>query len=115
LPCKRGLLKKAHLLPQPRILQGQALVRQGVRAAIDISDGLAADLGHVCAASKVGAIVRVNAVPVHPLMKEALGNDALGLALTGGEDYELLFTASERIMEKSKALGAECLRPSLAR
>ncbi len=98
-PEAAALLKKAHLQPQPRIAEGQVLVKQGVRAAIDISDGLVADLGHVCAASKVGATVRVNAVPVHPLMKEAFGKDALGLALTGGEDYELLFTAGERIIE----------------
>jgi thiamine-monophosphate kinase len=102
-------LKKAHLQPQPRISEGQALVKQGVRAAIDISDGLTADLGHVCAVSKVGATVRVNAVPIHPMMKEAFGKDALRMALTGGEDYELLFTASERIIGEVKAaIGWDC-------
>ena len=104
-----AFLRKAHLQPQPRIPEGQVLVKRGVRAAIDISDGLVADLGHLCAASKVGATVRVNAVPIHPLLKEAFGKDALRLALTGGEDYELLFTASERIVEQVKAsLGADC-------
>jgi thiamine-monophosphate kinase len=104
-----AFLRKAHLQPQPRIPEGQALVKRGVRTAIDISDGLVADLGHLCAASKVGATVRVNAVPIHPLVKEAFGKDALRLALTGGEDYELLFTASERIIDDVKAsLGADC-------
>jgi len=104
-----AFLRKAHLQPQPRISEGQALVKRGVRAAIDISDGLVADLGHLCAASKVGAAVRVNAVPIHPLVKEAFGKDALRLALIGGEDYELLFTASERIIDDVKAsLGADC-------
>jgi thiamine-monophosphate kinase len=108
-PQAATYLKKAYLQPQPRIAQGQALVRHGVRAAIDISDGLVADLGHVCAASKVGATVRVNAVPVHPSVREALGNDALRLALTGGEDYELLFTASEQtVREVEASLGADC-------
>jgi len=108
-PETTALLKKAHLQPQPRLSQGQALVKQGVRAAIDISDGLVADLGHVCAASKVGAMIRVNAVPIHPLVKEAFGKDALRMALTGGEDYELLLTASERIIDDVKAsFGAEC-------
>jgi len=108
-PQAAACLKKAHLQPQPRIPEGQALVRRGVRAAIDISDGLVADLGHVCAASKVGAAVRVNKVPVHPLVIESFGKDALNLALTGGEDYELLFTASERIIDDVKAaLGADC-------
>jgi thiamine-monophosphate kinase len=103
-----AFLRKAHLQPQPRIPEGQALVKRGVRTAIDISDGLVADLGHLCAASKVGATVRVNAVPIHPLVKEAFGKDALRLALTGGEDYELLFTASERIIDDVKAsLGAD--------
>jgi len=102
-------LTKAHLRPQPRISEGQALVKRGVRAAIDISDGLVADLGHVCASNKVGAMVRVNAVPIHPLVQEAFGKEALKMALTGGEDYELLFTASERIIDDVKAsLGADC-------
>jgi len=104
-----AFLKKAHLRQQPRISEGQALARRGVRAAIDISDGLLADLGHVCAASKVGAIVRVRTVPIHPLVQEAFGKEALKMALTGGEDYELLFTASERIIDDVKAsLGADC-------
>jgi thiamine-monophosphate kinase len=108
-PETADLLRKAHLRPQPRIREGQVLVKRGVKAAIDISDGLIADLGHVCAASKVGASVRVNTVPIHPLLKEAFGKDALNLALAGGEDYELLFTASERIIDDVKAsLDAAC-------
>jgi len=108
-PQAATYLKKAHLQPQPRIRDGQLLVKQGVRAAIDVSDGLVADLGHVCAASKVGAIVRANAVPIHPQMREAFGEDALGLALGGGEDYELLFAASDRIIGEVKAaIGADC-------
>jgi thiamine-monophosphate kinase len=108
-PETAASLKKSHLQPQPRIPEGQVLVKRGVRTAIDISDGLVADLGHLCAASKVGAMVRVNAVRIHPLVKEAFGKDALGLALTGGEDYELLFTASERIIDDVKAsLGTGC-------
>ncbi len=104
-----ALLRKAHLQPQPRIAEGQVLVKQGVKAAIDISDGLVADLGHICASSKVGATVRVNAVPIHPQVREAFGKDALGMALTGGEDYELLFTASERIIGEVKAaIGSDC-------
>lgn len=108
-PEAADYLKKAHLQPLPRVAEGQALLKRGVRAAIDVSDGLVADLGHVCAASKVGATVRVDKVPVHPLMKKCLGKDALGLALSGGEDYELLFTADERIIDEVKAaMGADC-------
>ena len=108
-PQAAAYLKKSHLQPQPRISEGQVLVKQEVRAAIDISDGLVADVGHVCAASKVGAIVRANAVPIHPQMRKAFGEAAPKMALTGGEDYELLFTAGEQVIEKVKAaLGADC-------
>lgn len=102
-------LRQAHLQPKPRIAEGQVLVRCGVRAAIDISDGLVADLSHICAASKVGACVPVHLVPIHPGVRENLGDKALDLALGGGEDYELLFTAPDRVVkEVEKALGRSC-------
>ncbi|MDM7998451.1 MAG: thiamine-phosphate kinase [Dehalococcoidia bacterium] len=108
-PQAAAYLNKARLQPQPRIAEGQLMVKLGVRAAIDVSDGLLADLGHVCKASNVGATVRAEAVPVHPLVEGVFRNDARRLALTGGEDYELLFTASQRVMEEVRAaLGAEC-------
>ncbi len=91
-------LKKAFLRPVPRIQEGQLLVEKGVRTAIDISDGLVADLGHICVASKISASIETSLVPVHPVTKKSLGEDALRLALSGGEDYELLFTAPERVI-----------------
>lgn len=66
-------------------------------AAIDLSDGLQQDLGHLCAASGVGARVELRALPLLPEAEGAareLGCDAYTLAVTGGEDYELLFTAA---------------------
>ncbi len=108
-PGSGEALRKAHLQPAPRVAEGQALVRAGVRAAIDISDGLVADLNHICTASKVGARVDVDAVPVHPQVREALGPRALDLALSGGEDYELMFTAPERVVQGvAGALGEAC-------
>ncbi len=102
-------LRRAHLQPQPRVAEGQALVRGGVRAAIDISDGLVADLSHVCAASRVGAHLRLGDLPVHPQVREALGEKAADLALSGGEDYELLFTAADRVVQEvKKALDGVC-------
>lgn len=83
--------------PAPRIEEGRRLVGVAT-AAIDVSDGLLRDLGHVCDASGVGAEVHAHAVPLEPGLAEAaqpVGLDALTLALTGGEDYELLFTAPE--------------------
>lgn len=81
--------------PKPRVLAGQAL-REYASAAIDISDGLLADLGHVCQASNVGANVVLDAIPLSETMKKSLlFEDSIELALNGGDDYELLFTVSE--------------------
>jgi len=95
------VLKRGHLQPVPRVGEGQVLVEQGVKTAIDISDGLIGDLDHICAASKVNARVRIEQVPVHPLVK-ANFPDYLHLALYGGEDYELLFTADKNVVERLK-------------
>lgn len=81
--------------PKPRVLAGQA-IREYASAAIDISDGLLADLGHICQASNVGANIVLDAIPLSNAMKESLlFDDAIDLALNGGDDYELLFTVSE--------------------
>ena len=93
-------LRDAFLCPLPRVVEGQALIEQGVKAAIDISDGLVADLKHICQASQVGARVEVERVPVHPAVRGSFGDKALVLALSGGEDYELLFTATVGVIEK---------------
>ena len=81
--------------PKPRVLAGQAL-REYASSAIDISDGLLADLGHICQASNVGANVVLDAIPLSEAMNASLlFDDAIALALNGGDDYELLFTVSE--------------------
>ena len=95
-----NILKKAFLKPTPRVTEGQILLRQGVKAAIDISDGLMADLAHICQASKVGARVEAELVPIHPVTKANFREKALEMALVGGEDYELLFTTSNDIISK---------------
>ena len=83
---------KAHLYPEPRCRVGIALARRGlVSAAIDISDGLARDLGRLCDASGCGAMIWEDRLPLANL-KEASGATPLELGLYGGEDYELLFT-----------------------
>jgi thiamine-monophosphate kinase len=93
-------LRRAFLQPHPRVTEGQILVEQGVKAAIDISDGLISDLSHICQASKVGARIEVDLVPIHPAVKDNFGDKSLEMALSGGEDYELLFTASNKIIER---------------
>lgn len=76
--------------PRPRLELGRAL-RGLATAAIDVSDGLAADLGHIAAESKVAASVEVGRLPIAPAARAV--PRALEAALTGGDDYELLFTA----------------------
>jgi thiamine-monophosphate kinase len=81
--------------PKPRVLAGQTL-REYASSAIDLSDGLISDLGHICQASNVGANVVLDALPLSTIMRDSLlADDAITLALSGGDDYELLFTVSE--------------------
>jgi thiamine-monophosphate kinase len=94
-----NFLRQAHLKPTPRIREGQILLQQGVRTAIDISDGLVADLEHICEASGVSAKIRVDQLPVHPVVKTNFP-DFQQLALFGGEDYELLFTADQETISR---------------
>lgn len=77
-----------------------------ITAAADISDGLIADLGHICKASGVGAIVEAEQVPVSDAVRTALNDnsDLLQLVLTGGDDYELVFTAPEDALAQLEAL-----------
>jgi len=99
-PEATACLKEAFLRPYPRIAEGQLLVEQGVKTAIDISDGLVSDLDHICKASQVSARIEVDRVPILPAVKANFGDRALELALSGGEDYELLFTGSAQVVDK---------------
>jgi len=99
-------LRKAFLRPYPRITEGQLLAEQGVKTAIDISDGLVSDLSHICKASQVGARVEVDYVPIEPTVKANFGEKSLELALSGGEDYELLFTGSAEVIDKVRRLAS---------
>lgn len=89
--------RRAFETPSARVEEGRALVRAGgASAAIDLSDGLAADLAHLCDRSDVGVRLDADSLPVAYAAREvaaACGIDGLDLALGGGEDYELLFTA----------------------
>lgn len=101
------LFRAAHLRPRPRIAEGRLLAQRGVRTAIDISDGLIADLAQICKASGVGATLEATEVPLHSALKAAFGRKALEMALSGGEDYELLFTGEREVVE-SVADGLSC-------
>lgn len=94
------LLQRFHY-PSARVAMGQAL-RNTANSAIDLSDGLFSDIQHILKASAVGASIDVQKIPLSLAMKDSCEHsEALRLALSGGEDYELLFTVPE---EKRGAL-----------
>jgi thiamine-monophosphate kinase len=92
-------LKHAFTQPEPRLVEGRLLIEKGVKTAIDISDGLLADLGHICQASAVGAVIEAGRLPICPEVSAAFGVKAFEMALSGGEDYQLLFTARPSVIE----------------
>ncbi len=94
----RQSLITAHNRPTPRVSEGLALRRLGVRCAMDISDGLVADLGKLCDSSRLSGRINAEDIPVSELLHSTFPEDWLDLALGGGEDYELVFTASDRTM-----------------
>lgn len=95
----KGLIDK-HLSPNPRIELGQALAgKQIASAMIDVSDGLLSDTLHIIEESKVGARIWENRIPLSNLYRRwarTYSKDPYRIALSGGEDYELLFTASPK-------------------
>lgn len=100
----RQFLLRRHFHPTARVFEGQWLNEKCLAsAAIDLSDGLSGDLRHLCEASRVGAEVEPEKIPLSPACRayaQAIGVSPIELALTGGEDYELLFTVSPRNCEK---------------
>lgn len=96
-------LVKAHLDPEAQVKMGRLLAASGlVHAMIDLSDGLATDLAHLCSESRVGAELYADRIPMSDELREAaasLNVSALDLALKGGEDYHLLFSSSAAAQE----------------
>jgi len=89
-------LARKHLYPKPRLALGQWLLKKGIASAMmDLSDGLSSDLPRLCVASSVGAAVEMERIPKArtPSLLLKQGLRPLQLALNGGDDYELLFTA----------------------
>ena len=104
-----------HLDPTPRVKEGEEIARRGLATAmIDISDGLIADLGHILEASGVGAQVQLTQLPLSTSYREYVNTyykNPYLLALAGGEDYELLFTAPEERPEALKKLTDDLALP----
>jgi thiamine-monophosphate kinase len=96
-----GYLTQRSMLPEPRVGLRLAGI---VSAAIDVSDGLLQDLGHICKVSGVGAVIAADAVPISP-QAAAFGAEMLEARLTDGDDYELVVTVPP---EHAEALKAAC-------
>jgi len=100
-------LLQAHLLPQPQLREGRFLAQQaGLHAAIDTSDGLGADLGHIVEASHVGARICADKIPVSKNLESFCARfnfDPVDFAVSGGEDYTLLCTVAPDTADKVAA------------
>lgn len=108
----RAALVDRYRLPQPRLALGARL--SGIaHAAIDVSDGLVADLGHICECSKVGAEVEAERLPLSPAAQAAVDADRSlsPVVLTGGDDYEIAFTAGPEAAGQVAELAAALALP----
>jgi len=102
----RKLIEK-HLRPVPLIVEGRKIAASGIASAmIDVSDGLSSDLGHICEESGVGAEIVAANIPLGAgvMSLKTLERPALAYALSGGEDYELLFTVPPDKLRKFRSL-----------
>jgi thiamine-monophosphate kinase len=107
-PAAAGFLGERYRLPRPRVALGPRLVGIAT-AALDISDGLVADLRHICEVCHLAATVEAARVPLSPAAREAIEakRERLAAALTGGDDYEILFTAPKSAAASLARLAAE--------
>ena len=112
---QRAELIDRYLLPRPRLLLGARLIGLA-SAVIDVSDGLVADLGHVCESSGAGATVEAAALPLSGAAQAALATDSevLRTVLTGGDDYELLFCAAPESVDAIASLAVDLALPLTA-
>ncbi|WP_017444830.1 thiamine-phosphate kinase [Gayadomonas joobiniege] len=111
--AEQALLKRFHY-PQARYHFAQGLAKYS-SCAIDISDGLLADLKHILAASRYGAQINIEKLPLSPWLTESFSQKkAVELALGGGDDYELCFTIAESAWDKVQELAEQCQVPVTA-
>ena len=113
-PLHLATLERRLNEPQPRVALGVAL-RNVASAALDVSDGLTGDLGHILAASRVGAALDLEAVPACAELRDMLDGSERGVALTcmlaGGDDYELCFTAPPAMRERVESIALALALP----
>jgi len=104
-------LIRAHLEPHPLVELGRTLAKQHLATAmIDLSDGLVSDLGHLCDESAVGAVLQAASLPIcgeTRTLADAVGRDPLDWALSGGEDYGLVFCTAPQNEVAVAAIGRD--------
>ncbi len=83
--------KQRFLRPEPRVELAAGLYELGVKACIDVSDGLLAELNHLCQASQLGAVLDINQAMLHPELSHLESSTSHNMMLAGGDDYELCF------------------------
>ena len=106
-PAAMRQLLARHHQPTPRLVAGALLARENLATAmIDISDGLLQDLGHICAASDTGAVIWHEKLPLSTAYRALSGKAGTSFALSGGEDYELLFCARPQNRRRIESLSA---------
>ena len=102
---QKGNSIKKHLEPESRLYLARKLAKIGVNSMIDVSDGVASEVKHICNESDVGAAIYADKIPISKNTKNdaiKLKKDPIGFALYGGEDFELIFTANKNKMKQLK-------------
>ena len=104
----KNFLQDRYLLPQPRV-EAVELVRSFATASIDISDGLIADLGHMCASSGIGARLEASRIPISDAVRKVVELDATRFedVMSGGDDYEVLLSVARRTVPELERAAAK--------
>ena len=108
----KGKSIKKHLEPQSRLDLARKLVKVGINSMIDISDGVASEVKHICKQSNVGAIIYADKIPISKnTLNDAkkLNKNPLNFALYGGEDFELVFTAPKNKLQQLKKFNVKVI------
>lgn len=108
----KGGSVKPHLEPKSRLELARKLVKTGVNSMIDVSDGVASEVRHICSESKVGALIYADRLPISKTTADdskKLKKNALDFALYGGEDFELVFTASKNKLKQLKKMDVSAI------